>query len=233
LLDAFCGAGGCTKGYQEAGFYVVGVDIKPQPNYCGDEFLRADALGVLEGIVSAIEHGREPMNGLIGSFAAVHASPPCQAHSDLAHHPQNRENDYPELIGPTRELLVATGLPYVIENVPGAPLINPTMLCGSAFGLGVRRHRLFETSFPMMSPGCSHGSQAAQFDVYEHGRWFKSPVARVYGNGGGKGEDRWPEAMGIDWMTRPELAQAIPPAMTAHVGTYLLNAIEAQKRVPA
>lgn len=215
LLDLFCGAGGATKGYQEAGFYVVGVDHKPQPNYCGDEFYEQDALAVLGAGVISLPH----------RFDAIHASPPCQASSSLRHRHPDRE--YPELIPPTRELLESTGLPYVIENVVGAKLVNPTMLCGSAFGLGVRRHRLFETNFPLMSPGCAHGSQARRFDVYEHGRWIKSPVARVYGHGGGKANDRWEEAMGIDWATKAEIAQAIPPAFTKHVGSYLLRHLAA------
>ena len=216
LLDAFCGAGGCSVGYSEAGFEVVGCDIAPQPNY-PFEFHEGDALEFIEG------HGRE--------FDAIAASPPCQNSSSLK--ALHRDKHHPELIPPTRKLLIASGLPYVIENVVGAALVNPVMLCGSAFGLGVRRHRLFEANFPLMSPGCAHGSQEARFDVYEHGRWIKSPVARVYGHGGGKARDEWPEAMGIDWMTHEELAQAIPPAFTKHVGDYLLSHVEAEQKAAA
>ncbi len=114
----------------------------------------------------------------------------------------------------------------MIENVPGAPLIEPVQLCGSAFNLGVRRHRLFEANFPLMGAPCAHGQQNGKFKVYEHGRWYESPVAKVYGTGGGKAKERWGEAMGIDWMTPAELAQAIPPAYTEHVGHFLMREVE-------
>jgi DNA (cytosine-5)-methyltransferase 1 len=208
-LDLFCGAGGCSVGYHRAGFDVVGVDIEPHPDY-PYKFHRADAMTF-------------PLDG----FDAIHASPPCQAHSALK--ARHKDKEHPDLVAPTRERLVASGLPYVIENVVGAPLINPVMLCGSAFGLGVRRHRLFECSFPLMAPGCAHGQQEPKYDVYEHGKWIKSPVARVYGNGGGKGEEFWGEAMGIDWMAREDLAQAIPPAYTEWIGGYLMAALSLER----
>jgi hypothetical protein len=151
----------------------------------------------------------------------------------VAWHPQNRDNEYPELIGPTRELLEATGLPYVIENVEGAPLREPTMFCGSGFGLPIQRHRIFESTFPLMSPGCAHGALAKRFKVWRHGREIDSAFVPVYGTGGGKAAEHWAEAMGIDWMTRAEMAQAIPPAYTKHIGEYLLRHIEAEKAVAA
>jgi DNA (cytosine-5)-methyltransferase 1 len=228
LLDLFCGAGGCTKGYQEAGFYVVGVDMNPQPNYCGDEFLRADAVGIASGIAWSIQNGREPQNGLIGSFAAIHASPPCQAHTSMRHFGKGAGEGAPELIAPTRELLIATGLPYVIENVVGAPLLNPYRLCGSSFGLGVWRHRLFETNFPMMVPTCQHYATPKPIAVYgDHpqtsGEKGTHRVRRARSLGEGQA------AMGIDWMPWKELTQAIPPAMTEHIGSYLLSHIEAER----
>jgi len=220
LLDLFCGAGGCTKGYQEAGFYVVGVDLSPQANYCGEEFVQADALDVLRSLLAG-----EEWNGYrLEDFAVIHASPPCQASSRLRKlHP---DREYPELIPPTRELLLATGLPYVIENVEGAKLVNPTVLCGSAFNLGVRRHRLFETNFPLMSPGCAHGSQPWPVPVYGHtGAAANRGQERRRGRSNGVAE--WRAAMGIDWMTRDELAQAIPPAYTEFIGTELLRSMAA------
>lgn len=201
-------------GYSRAGFEVVGVDIEPQPNY-PFEFHQTDALDYLRwGIENWVDPG----------FDAIHASPPCQAHSSLK--ARWKDIDHPDLVAPTRDLLIETGLPYVIENVVGAPLKNPIVLCGSSFGLGVRRHRLFETNWSLMGPPCAHSLQQPQFDVYEHGRWIKSSVARVYGHGGGKANDRWEEAMGIDWMAQPELAQAIPPAYTELIGTQLLAHIQ-------
>lgn len=117
LLDLFCGAGGAGEGYRRAGFEVVGVDIKPQPKN-PHRFIQGDALEYLA------EHG--------GEYDAIHASPPCQAHCDLKHMWNAKDN--PDLIGPTRELLQKIGRPYIIENVEGAPLISPIILCGTMFG---------------------------------------------------------------------------------------------------
>lgn len=220
LLDLFCGAGGATKGYQEAGFYVVGVDIDPQPHYCGDKFVQMDALD------AALEH----VGG--SDFDAIHASPPCQAYSATRY--SIGRSDHPELIERTRDLLQATGLPYVIENVPGAPLIDPLILCGSGLGLPViesragkrqlYRHRLFECSFPVMAPPCSHRYPA--LGVYGHGPWDRDGNIRRGGYQGTAEERR--QAMGIDWMNRDEVSQAIPPVYTEHIGSYLLAHLQAE-----
>ena len=217
LLDLFCGAGGCSVGYHRAGFDVVGVDINPQPNYPYKAY-QANALRVLEELVTGE-----------GSWAvdAIHASPPCQAHSALGTM-WNARDDHPELIGPTRELLQATGLPYVIENVEGAPLIEPVLLCGSMFGLNaegwqLRRHRLFECSFPTMRPVCQHRGRAIG----------------VYGMGGGQNDEnrlkanlaQSKEAMDIDWMGRREISQAIPPAFTTHIGEFLMREVESRAAI--
>jgi hypothetical protein len=219
ILDLFCGAGGCTKGYQRAGFYVVGVDNRPQPNYCGDEFVQADALSF-----------GDP--GLL-RFDAVHASPPCQDFLNLSalNRALGRDIDHPRLIATVREKLLVSGLPYVIENVCDArpELRAPIRLCGSSFGLAVRRHRLFESNVPIMALPCAHHLQReARFwtSVRPLGKPRLSSVVQVYGNGGGS--DRWAEAMGIDWMTKTELRQAIPPAYTEHIGHYLLAEIKAR-----
>jgi len=209
LLDLYCGAGGAAKGYHDAGFDVVGVDHVPQPNY-PYEFWLADALDPDTWGIRA-----QP-------FDAAHASPPCQAYSTLTKG-TNKGREYPELIAPTRALLEATGLPYVIENVPTAPLRDPVTLCGSMFGLGVRRHRGFETNWPLLVPQCQHGSVPKQYKLYRHGVEYVSRFASVYGSGGGKAMADWPEAMGIDWMTSSELAEAIPPAYTEYVGGMLID----------
>jgi DNA (cytosine-5)-methyltransferase 1 len=201
LLDLFCGAGGCSAGYHRAGFDVVGVDINPQPRY-PYEFHQADALTY-------------PLDG----FDVIAASPPCQRYirSGMVNHAA-----HPDLLGPTRERLEATGLPYIIENVPGAPMRPDIILCGSMFGLAVRRHRWFETNAPLspLTPACDHSRPIA--GVYGHphgtaGAWpgmLPSDVAT------------WSRAMGIDWMTAPELAIAIPPAYAEDIGGRLLARLE-------
>lgn len=215
LLDLFCCQGGAAKGYHDAGFDVIGVDLEPQPNY-PYAFHQEDALKFLS-------------RGLT-MFDAIHASPPCQAYSSLGS--QYDRGKHPDLVEPTRELLKQTGSPYVIENVVGAPLENPILLCGSSFGLDVRRHRLFESNVPLMSLPCQHGQQSEKkYDVYEKGRWYKSAIVKVYGSGGGKGMEHWPEAMGIDWMDRKGLAQAIPPAYTQFIGEQLLTQLDTGCRV--
>lgn len=163
LLDLFCGAGGAAMGYHRAGFEVVGVDLKPQKHY-PFEFHQADALEFLA------EHGRE--------FDVIHASPPCQAHTSLKN---LHDKDYPELIEPTRRLLEKTGLPYIIENVVGAPLRNPILLCGSSFGLRVRRHRLFESNWFLIAPPVATNGR----------RRAKSPRSTTTANGISRGSCRY------------------------------------------
>lgn len=232
LLDLFCGAGGAAVGYHRTGFDVVGVDNRPQPNY-PFEFILGDALHWLDGWL----HGMLDSNP---RFDAIHASPPCQAYSVLRR--ANPEAEYADLIGPTRELLEATSLPWVIENVPGAPTQHLIVLCGSMFGLGcvsgdgekaerkyrqLRRHRNFETSFPMMSPPCQHDGEA--IGVYgggPTGRYTFENGAKKdrYGRRGGYqgtiAEKR--EAMEIPWMPAAQINQAIPPAYTELIGHQLM-----------
>lgn len=214
LLDLFSCAGGAARGYQEAGFYVVGVDINPQPNYAGDEFYQADALTF-------------PLDG----FDAIHASPPCQANIKglrAVNMALDRTDDHVDLIGPIRERLQATGLPYAIENVEGATLHNPVRLCGSSFNLPLRRHRLFECNFPVMVPACNHWWQTERkywTSWRPNGEHRLASVVQVYGNAGDSSQ--WAEAMEIDWMTRDEMREAIPPAYARHIGEYMLNSVEA------
>lgn len=198
-------------GYHRAGFEVVGVDLNPQPNY-PFEFHQADAL-------------EYPLDG----FDAIHASPPCQHASSLRRLSPTR--DYPALIEPTRDRLRAAGVPYVIENVVGAALVAPTQLCGSSLGLPlIRRHRLFESSMVLLAPACCHAlagpPQFPALNGTDRKRGGRSAICGVYGNGGDKRADLWPQAMGIDWMTRRELTQAIPPAYTEWIGRQLLAALE-------
>jgi DNA (cytosine-5)-methyltransferase 1 len=203
LLDLFCGAGGAAMGYSRAGFDVVGVDINPQPNY-PFEFVQADALEYLAQWIDL---------RLVG-FDAIHASPPCQLFSvSTVMHDRSQHVD---LLTPTRELLIETGLPYVIENVPGAPMRDAVRICGSGLGMvRLRRHRLFESSVPLMGVPCAHGQNRDIISVVGHSE----------GNGRtGPGylmADK-EAAMGIDWMNRNDLSQAIPPAYTEFIGTQLL-----------
>ncbi len=223
LLDLFCGAGGATKGYQRAGFHVIGVDINPQPHYVGDEFHQADALEFLGEALDKFY----PFN-----FAdAIHASPPCQRYSTTA---SLHDNEYPDLIAPVRRLLEIAGedVPYVIENVIGSPLKNPFKLCGSSFGLNVWRHRVFETNWDIgMMPPCSHREFPAPIDVT--GTGSRRIYDRLDGAGGNSRKPRnlteAGEAMGIGWMSRVELSKAIPPAYTRFIGERMM----AHVRVPA
>jgi DNA (cytosine-5)-methyltransferase 1 len=144
ILDLFCGAGGAAAGYASAGWEVHGVDIAPQPHY-PYAFTRGDALSYLD------ENGHR--------YDAVHASPPCQHYSKATRRWAGAPASHPDLVSAVRERLRDLGLPYIIENVTHAPLVSPVVLCGSMFGLGVRRHRLFEASFPVPSPpACDHAS---------------------------------------------------------------------------
>jgi len=225
LLDLFCGAGGAAMGYHRAGFEVVGVDINPQPRY-PFEFHQADAMSILRGM-----EGWPSFNGEMwrpGYFDAVHASPPCQAYS--AANNIHQRTDHPDLIDATRDLLLATGLPYVIENVPGAPLRNPYLLCGLAFGLNVKRHRLFETPIAMLTPPCPPHT-GDWLLVFGHTVLERCKQSGRTANNGPilrrkhVGTDRGREAMGIEWMNRDELSQAIPPAYTEFIGEQLMAAL--------
>jgi DNA (cytosine-5)-methyltransferase 1 len=207
LLDLFCGAGGAAVGYYRAGFEVVGVDIKFQKHY-PFEFHQADALTY-------------PLEG----FDAYHASPPCQRYSAITQqHGRAVVESHPDLIKAVRTLFFATGKPYVIENVPKAPLINAIMLCGSMFNLksGVyhlRRHRKFECSFDFWPPAaCCH--QGLSLSVYGHPGGNNCRDHRKFGN-----LEDWKIGMGIDWTSQDELAQAIPPAYTEYIGKYLMQAV--------
>lgn len=221
LLDLFCGAGGAAKGYHDAGFDVVGVDLNPMPRF-PYEFVQMDALEYME-------------TQDLSRFSAIHASPPCQNYSVGSARWRAEGYVYPDLIAPTREALIATGLPYVIENVSGARkhLINPVRLCGQTFGLGVVRHRYFETNWFLLSPThvrCVGAVTRDLVSVTGHGppgRWYRAVT--VAGHGGNSRSFKlstWKEAMGIDWMSRDELVESIPPAYTRYIGAQLLRVIE-------
>lgn len=218
-LDLFCSAGGCSRGYQDAGFEVVGVDIKHQPRFIGERFIQADALEYLSEIIKS---------GEVEEYDLISASPPCQLYSVTF---SMSSGNHPDLVGPTRDLLIVSGRPYVIENVPGAPLINPLMLCGTMFNLRVIRHRLFECSPPIWFPpmACNHWGKATGAGSKRLGIKGTVSLARgfafvtVCGNDYLADEGRM--AMGIDWMTRAELSQAIPPKYCEWIGRQMLEMI--------
>ena len=201
MLDLFCCQGGASQGYYDAGFEVYGVDIVSQPRYpFRDTFFVADA------IEFASKYGHK--------FDAIHASPPCQAHTNAQ---RIMGNDHPDLIEPTRRLLDEIGKPYVIENVPGAPLIDPVELCGAMFGIETYRHRLFETNWELVPP--DHPAHVAR--TTKMGRPPREgEFMHIVGNF--SGVDRGREVMGMPWANRDGLREAIPPAYTKHIGRQLM-----------
>lgn len=217
LVDLFCKAGGATAGFQRAGFYVIGVDIEAQPNYCGDEFIQADAIEYFK------KYWRR--------FDAAHASPPCQGYSLLAFAPNRDMSSYPMLIDPVREMFIESGLPYSIENVTQAPLINPLVLCGTMFGLRTHKHRAFETNPPIYfyPAGCNKARVKPKGSGKRLGQYYGDDALMVTVAGHQFSSKAGSRAMGIDWMTRHELAEAIPPAFAEYVGAYLMRAVMSRR----
>lgn len=223
LLDLFCKAGGGAMGYSRAGFEVVGVDIEPQPRY-PFEFHQADAFEYLA------EHWKE--------FDVIHASPPCQEYSKSRHLRAVSATRFgraiahkEKLIEETRGALVATGKLYVIENVPHSPMPGAIILCASMFGLPMIRHRWFESSVMLFVPGpCNHpagfysavGGSIRGHGIYDSGKTYTGADGRAKRRDSKPGKAAGIKAMGIDWMTVPEMCQAIPPAYTEFIGRQLL-----------
>ena len=214
LLDLFCGAGGAAMGYHRAGFEVVGVDIAPQPRY-PFEFVQGDALAFLA------RYERRAW------WAAAHASPPCQFFTAYKRR-KGVAVDAVNLIPDTRTLLRGAGLPYMIENVEPARghLLDPVMCCGTSLGVDIRRHRLFESNVALTGIACSHLEQAVRSPGYPQATNRTNRRATIE-----VGVRRIPLAtqqrhMGIDWMTREELSQAIQPAYTEHIGRQLLEHLQ-------
>lgn len=199
-LDLFCGAGGATKGLQRAGFHVTGVDLVCSLRYCGDAFIQADALEVD-----------------LAGYDFIWASPVCKRYSAMSRM-VGVARRHPDQIGPVRERLIAQSSPWVIENVEGAPLRPDLVLCGRMFGLPLIRHRVFEASFRLSDPGpCAH--DGSEIPVYGNGT--SGYHLRKRGRGVTIAEKR--EAMGIDWMNRDELSQAIPPVYSEWIARQWLE----------
>lgn len=216
VLDLYCCAGGAARGYQEAGFEVVGVDIEPRPRYCGEEFVQADALEFL----------RLPDIDL--EFDLIHASPPCQDASTLtmANRSNGRGREHVQLLPQTRELLLATGVPFVIEQPAsrrGGLMRTDLRLCMDMFPIGeppwVQRHRDFELhGFEVPQP--RHPKHRGYVRGFRHGVYRDGPYVAAYGSGGGKATvQEMQHALQIDWTSeREELTEAIPPAYTRYIG---------------
>lgn len=218
LLDLFCGAGGASMGYHQAGFEVIGVDIAPQPRY-PFRFIQADALHLTPGPLELVE---------LNDIVCVHASPPCQPFTAYRRRDPDKVGEgYEDLIERARELLITlknsnSQLEWVIENVGGAPLYQPIQLCGSSFGLDIRRHRYFESSVRIEGKPCDHEWQTPRFPPASNRTNLRRTVE--------VGVKRIPlevqkRAMGIDWMQRRELSQAIPPAYTEWIGRQLWSGL--------
>lgn len=208
VLDLYCCQGGATRGYQASGLFVAGVDIDMQRHYCGDAFYRSDA----------VEFARKYLKWIQATFCFIHASPPCQLYSATQ---RINGNSHPDLIGPTREALELTGLPYVIENVEDArsELIDPVTLCGAMFGLHTYRHRLFEIKgFELRMPAhpvhksvtVKMGRALREGDFYHAvGNFSNVPYVR--------------EDMGMEWATREGIREAIPPAYTQYIANEFMG----------
>lgn len=203
LLDLYCCAGGASFGYEQAGLEVVGIDIDPQPKYRG-QFIQSDAI--------------EYLRANWQNFDAIHASPPCQKYSKSSMQFRLAGKEYVDLIDPTRTELIKTGLPYVIENVPDSPLINPIVLCGAMFGLRTYRHRLFESNFKIIPPEHPrHVNKNAKM-----GRRAKPEEFLQY-MGHFSGVKTVQDMTGLTWLGQGELAQSIPPQYTKFIGLQLIS----------
>lgn len=207
LLDLFCGVGGASAGYAAAGFDVTGIDLKHGKRY-PFTYIKGDVLDYLQDLE------------FLRSFDVIHASPPCQTHSITKHlrNAQGKTTSKVDLIPQTRAALIASGKPYIIENVPGSPLIDPIQMCGSSFGLKVRRHRLFESNLELVGTVCLHKEQGRPIGVYGS---LKDNIPN-----GGKTAESIEEAriaMGMPWAIWSELVEAIPPNYTTFLGHQVIG----------
>jgi DNA (cytosine-5)-methyltransferase 1 len=204
LLDLFCGVGGASAGYTAAGFDVTGIDLKHGKRY-PYTYIRGNVSDYLN-------------NEYLQQFDVVHASPPCQTHSITQHlrNAQGKSTSKVDMIPEVRAALIASGVPYIIENVPGSPLINPVQLCGSSFNLKVRRHRLFESNINLKGSICNHKTQGKPVGVYG------SLNDEIPGGGHtAKTLQQARSVMGIEWALWGELVEAIPPIYTEYLGKQI------------
>jgi DNA (cytosine-5)-methyltransferase 1 len=204
LLDLFCGVGGASAGYTAAGFDVTGIDLKHGKRY-PYTYIRGNVSDYLN-------------NKYLQQFDVIHASPPCQTYSITQHlrNAQGKSTSKVDMIPEVRAALIASGVPYIIENVPGSPLIDPVQLCGSSFNLKVRRHRLFESNINLKGSICNHKAQGKPVGVYG------SLNDEIPGGGHtAKTLQQARTAMGIEWALWGELVEAIPPIYTEYLGKQI------------
>lgn len=210
LLDLYCGVGGASMGYSRAGFDVTGVDLKHGKRY-PFKYIRANVLDILADIE------------FLNEFDVIHASPPCQTHSITKNLriAQGKSTSKIDLIPETRAGLIQSSKPFIIENVMGSPLIDPIMLCGSAFGLKVRRHRIFESNIKLTGSVCDHKKQGRPVGVY-------GSLNDEIPNGGktAKTISEAKEVMGIEWGIWTELVEAIPPVYTEYLGKQMITQLD-------
>ncbi len=226
LLDLFAGAGGCAAGYHRAGFEVVGVDLAPQPRY-PYAFIQGDALEVMDRLLD----GETVSGARLADFDAIHSSPPCQFKALATLSQRLAGKEYPDLLTPMRPRLEASGLPWVIENVPDTPMRPDLKLCGCMFGLELpgrglqlRRERWFETSWRAFGFQMPHRHHGYAISIAGHGtpQWMRAKTGHVE-------VAEWRQVMGISWTTRDELTEAVPPAYCEHVGALLLEHLAARE----
>lgn len=222
LVDVCCCGGGCSVGYHRAGFDIVGVDVVPQHAYPFPMRV-GDGLRALDEVIDTGTFDGRPV-------AAVHVSPPCKRFTALRHTDTGLHlfDPHPDMLTPTLERCAKLTIPWVIENVPGAPLPGAVTYCGSSFGLQVRRHRLFLSNVPLEPPPCDHASQPVVLGVYGNGGADAGRRGRGGGGGTKVARAEAARALGCDWTDhQPTLSQMIPPAYTEHVGAQLLAYLEA------
>jgi len=224
LLDLFCGAGGAGSGYRRAGFDILGVDLVDQPRY-PFTFIQGDALEVMDQLLAGGDAGGYRLRDV----CAIHASPPCQRWAQATLGQRRVGKEYPDLITPLRPRLARVAVPWVMENLPGAPLRPDIRLCGCQFGLtlpGVgylKRERWFETSWRGFYLEMPHRHAGHAISIAGHGTpaWMRAKTGHI-------GVAEWRQVMGIDWTTRDELTEALPPAYTRYVGGLLLEHLESE-----
>ena len=228
ILDCYCCAGGAAKGYSLAGFDVVGIDKDPQPHY-PYAFVRMDVIEALTVLLAG--RGITDNSGRVwylSDFDVIHASPPCQKFTSIAfiwrtRSGYNYDARHPDLVATTRQLLIQARKPYVIENVVGAPLENPILLCGLMFSLQTIRHRIFETNPFMLGPAHIKHPAGIKTNSFRGYSSFENGATHITVAGHNFRLKDASQAMGIAWMNREEIAEAVPPAYTEFIGQQMIQ----------